>query len=361
MGPLPLFGAYDSVIRPFQPGDTILLQRLQRQATKLNLVQSLLRPRSPSWVALSALLPWDNAGNTTYVLHQNGHGLARAGFLQAQRRPGRNEADVLSLAPALDTRTGHPAIWEKLLAHYVTEEAGGQTLRIYADVPDQPLLVNTFSHIGFSVYSRLTVWRLVSGEGRSFVPSARAELRPVQRGDEWELLRLYARSTPMPVQVAEGAVGDQANNPPILAWWNGGEPQSFVLQHRDELVGCVRVVSEQAGIWMQFWADPHYPQLEVGRHLLSIALASVRNHDERLPLYVAVKDYQGGLGPMLNDFGFAPFADYARMVKHMVQRVVETETVRMGAVEVVPEVLVTFRPLEESQKGVSRRTPAALR
>lgn len=354
------------MIRPFQPGDYFVLQRLQRQATKLNLIQSLLHPRSPSWAALSALQPWDYAKILTYVLHQNGHGLARSGFLQAQRRPGRGEADVLLLAPALDTRTGHPAIWEKLLAHFVNEEAGlqpgggPQTLRIYADVPDQPLLVNTFSHIGFGVYSRLTVWRLVDSHGAGYMPSASAKVRPAERGDEWELLRLYARTTPKAVQLAEGAVGDQAINPPILAWWSGGETVSLVLEQRGEMVGCVRVVRGQAGIWMQFWSDAQYPQLEITRHLLGHALGSVRGYIPTLPVYVAVKEYQGGLGPMLGDFGFAPFADYARMVKHMLQRVVEMESVRMGAVEVVPEGLVTFGPLPHSEETLRGPRPAAL-
>lgn len=68
--------------------------------------------------------------------------------------------DILVLAPALDTRTGHPAIWEKLLAHCIVEGTQEGTTRIYADVPDQPLLVNTFAHVGFGVLRGQAFWRL---------------------------------------------------------------------------------------------------------------------------------------------------------------------------------------------------------
>ena len=77
-----------------------------------------------------------------------------------QKRPGRPEADILLLAPALDTTWGHPAIWQKLLSHAINEAPHQGLARLYADVPDQPLPVNTFSHVGFRVYTRQTIWRL---------------------------------------------------------------------------------------------------------------------------------------------------------------------------------------------------------
>lgn len=336
------------MIRPFQLGDVLLLQRLQRQSTKLNVVQALLQPRSPSWAALTAVKPWDNTKVMTCVLHQNGHGLARAGVLQAQRRPNRDEADILMLAPALDTRTGHPAIWEKLLAYYVHEATQHQIMRLYADVPDQPLLVNTFGQVGFSVYARQTVWRLLDDERAALPEPARGVVRPLSRSDEWELLRLYNSTTPRAVQVADGAIGEQALNPPILDWWYGGDAHSYVYVERGLIEGCVRVVSGKTGIWMQLWADTRRPDVEVLRALVCGGVSAARARMRKLPVYVAVKEYQGGLGSMLGDVGFAPFADHAKMVKHLVQRVVEFESVRKSAVETVPEALVTVMPLPRS-------------
>lgn len=338
------------MIRPFQPGDTFLLQRLQRQAPKLNVAQSLLQPRSPVWAALTARNPWNHAKVATYVLHQNGHGLARSGFLQAQRRSGRGEVDILLLAPALDTRTGHPAIWEKLLAHCIVEATQGGASRIYADVPDQPLLVNTFGHVGFGAYTRQTVWRLATDEvidnpaAQNQTTQKAVHVRPAQRSDEWELLRLYARVTPKAVQAAEGVLTDTAIRPPILEWWSGGDVQTFVCGDgggtAEALSGCLRVVRSRTGVWMQLWADAHRADADVAQALLHVGLRAAQAHRRRTPIYMPVREYQAGLGPLLNDLGFAPFADHATMVKHLLQRVVETESVRQHSVEAAHKVVV---------------------
>ncbi len=351
------------MIRPFQPGDTFLLQRLQRQAPKLNVAQALLQPRSPVWAALTAGNPLHQAKVATYVLHQNGHGLARSGFVQAQRRPGRSDVDILMLAPALDTRTGHPAIWEKLLAHCIVEGTQESTARIYADVPDQPLLVNTFAHVGFGVYARQSIWRLAPNEVANYatqhasIPALHAaaaqratgapttHVRMAQRSDEWELQRLYARVTPRAVQRAEGVLVDAGSRPPILDWWLGGDVQTFVSGDgagaAEALNGCLRVVSTRTGVWMQLWADAHRTDADAAKALLGNALRFVQNQRRRRPIYIPVRDYQGGLGPLLSDFGFAPFADHAKMVKHLLQRVVETENVRQLVVEPASEIVVT--------------------
>ena len=148
------------MIRPFGFSDTFLIQRLANQATKLNAEQALLQPRSTVWTALTAVIPWKDARASTYILSQKGHRLASAGFIQARKRSLRPEADILLLAPALDTPFGHPAIWEKLLSFYIQEAAQQKIARVYVDVPDQPLPVGSFTHVGFQVYARQTIWRL---------------------------------------------------------------------------------------------------------------------------------------------------------------------------------------------------------
>ena len=147
------------MIRPFQLGDFFLMHSLSRQATKLNASLALAQPYSVLGSALTAVVPWNDAKVATYVLHQRTHEVARNGFLQAQKRPGRPESDILLLTPALDTAHGHPAIWEKLLSHYSSEATQQKIARIYADVPDQPIVVNTLMHVGFRVYTRQTVGR----------------------------------------------------------------------------------------------------------------------------------------------------------------------------------------------------------
>ena len=64
------------------------------------------------------------------------------------------------LRPAWMRAPGHPAIWHKLLSYYITRRRHQGLERIYADVPDQPLPVNTFAGVGFQPYCRQTIWRL---------------------------------------------------------------------------------------------------------------------------------------------------------------------------------------------------------
>ena len=148
------------MVRPFRYGDIFLVQRLSRQATKLNIVQTTLHRQSAVGASLSSILPWNHGKATTYILRQRGHRLATAGFLQVQRRSGRPELDVVHLSPGLDARRGHPAIWEKLLSYQTYEAAKQKVERIYADVPDQPLPVNTFAQTGYRVYDRQSIWRM---------------------------------------------------------------------------------------------------------------------------------------------------------------------------------------------------------
>jgi hypothetical protein len=324
------------------------MQRLQWQATRFSVNQAFLKPRSPFWSALTAVKPWDSAKTVTYVLRQNGHGIARAGLLQAQRRPNRPEADILLLAPALDTRTGHPAIWEKLLAHYLNEAVQQQTQRIYADVPDQPLLESTFAHVGFRTYSRQTVWRLPGGALDGWTARGKNAVRPRTRTDEWGLIQLYARCTPDRVQLAEGAGATPEGRPPILDWCHGGESQQYVLASSGVVLGSVRVVVGDTGALLECWAEPGRSGSDEWAQLLGAGLSALTGRRKRLPVYVAVKEFQGGLAPVLADAGFAPFADHARMVRQTVQRVVGTESVRMSALEAIPEALTTFRPLPDA-------------
>lgn len=311
------------MIRPFQLSDIFLIQRLGSQATKLNLVQSLLQPQPPAWASLLALVPWNDAKVATYVLSQHGHGLLGNGFLQVQKRPRRPEVDIVHLAPGLDTPRGHPAIWEKLIAHHNAVASQQQIARIYVDVPDQPLPVNTFSHVGFRTYTRQTIWRLSAFDASAPTGQASSEIRPQTRLDEWPLQQLYARVVPEAVQLAEGMHTDHALQPAILEEWSWGACSRFVLERRGELLGAVQIIQGPRGYWLQPWADLCEPNPQVIHTLLRHALDVIWRRAITQPIYVGVCDYHGGLGPILSDYGFAPFTDRAKMVKPVVQWVRE--------------------------------------
>jgi hypothetical protein len=328
------------VIRSFQLSDIFLIQGLSRSATKLNTIQGLLQPYPALGMALTAVLHWDDAKVLTYVLHQRKHNLARNGFLQAQKRPGRPEADLLLLAPALDTSRGHPAIWEKLLSHYSNAATQQGIARLYVDAPDQPLPVATFTHVGFKVYTRQTIWRLPASGIEWFGNQLPDTIRPQRKEDEWELRRLYSRVTPKLVQQAEGQQMHDLVNPPILDWWQSFARTSFVLVEQNQIEGCIRIAYGRRGVWLQLWANTTNPDSTQMHHLVRYALTEVCKHNVHKPIYLGVRDYHGALGVALSDYGFAPFTDRAKMVKHLVQWVKAREAVLTPVLDSVPEAVV---------------------
>ena len=269
------------MVRPFRFGDIFLIQRLGRQATKLNIVQATLHRRSAFEASLTSVLPWNQGKYTTYILRQRGHHLARDGFLQVQKRPGRPELDILRLAPGLDARRGHPAIWEKLLSHHTYEAARRGIERIYADVPDQPLPVNTFAHAGFRTYDRQTLWRLTPQALEAWADPTSYQFRPQARADEWALEQLYRRVVPEAVQAAEGMRNGGTVCAPILGWSQGGSYATYVQLERGEVCGAVQIVHGSRGNWLQPWCDFTDPDTTGMHQLLRFALTTVSRQSAR--------------------------------------------------------------------------------
>ncbi len=335
-------GATGFLIRPFQLGDIFLIQRLGRQATKLNAIQALVQPCSPFGTAFSSLLPLDEHRVATYVLHQEGHRLARAGFLQMRRRAHSAEAEIMLLAPGLDTPSGHPAIWEKLLSHAVQEAARQGIARVYVDVPEQPLPVSCFVHVGFKSYAHETIWRLV-GPGPHPGSRPPATLRPFLPGDAWSLSRLYARVTPGPVRQAEGANGDgdRADRSPIVEPRFSLAANSYVMLEHGEICGAFQLVRGSRGAWLQLWVNTLDPDQSRQAWLLHFALATARAENPSLPLYTGVAGHQEGMNSLLYDYGFAPFTDRAKMVRPVMQWVREPVPAYSPAHRPVGEAVTT--------------------
>ena len=316
------------MIRPFQIGDLLLVQRLGSQATKLNAIQALLRPRTAAVTALNSVIPWAGANVNTYVLKQDENSLAHDGFIQAQKRPGRPEADLTLLAPALDSSRGHPAIWEKLIAHYAQEAVTQNITRIYADVPDQPLLVNTFSQSGFKLYTNQTIWRLASQDlNQKNVRSTTDQqytVRTQQPEDEWEIEKLYSRVTPSTVQQAEGMIGHSENGgkrqsikPLILDWWQSSSVNKLVIFEKDRLLGALLIGRTAQASWIRILVEPLHPNATHTQTLLYHGLRLIHAETVHKPIYIGVRDYHGALSSYLDDLGFAPFTDRARMVRQV--------------------------------------------
>jgi len=350
-------GAYDSVIRPFQPGDIYLLQRLGRQATYLPCVHAFLQPKSSMSVALSAVLPWATTKASTYVLRQDGHGLVHEGFLQVRHNPTTRDAEILCLAPSLDAPLGHPAIWNKLLSNLIHDAGGLGFERIYADVPDQPLLVNTFSAVGFEPFCRQVIWRSFEPAAALNPQRAKQIASPRLAADDWDLAQLYLRTVPEQVRSAEGLTGERATTA-IIENLRPEQGVIYVIRADGELTGAFQLQRGQRGTWLRIWGDTLQPDGHDLRILLTQAALVVVESRSPTPLYFASSDFQGGLGIILDELGFAPFCDRVRMVKQVVKWVRESVPSPAAVVETTSEIMpTTFAAPKSPVSSIHSSTP----
>jgi hypothetical protein len=345
------------VIRPFALNDIPLVRRLQRTSAALAVEHILTHPRAPLWVALMAPWPWAGAGVATYVLSEAGPDGSLAGFVQLIKRASRPEADILHIAPALATSDGGDSagdvVWDRLLTH-CTRAAGGHGLqRIFASIPVGGPEEACLRTAGYSLYTRETICRL------AVVPQVRdapAGFRPQLPQDSWALQRLYAHGTPRLVQQAEGAVAGDAGSPP-LSWWEPDRWQGIVWEPAGEVRGGVQIHAGRAGHWLRVWGVNTLASREL-RSLIEQGLRTIATGPDSkrgtLPVYVTVHDYEIGLSSVLTGFGFAPYADRARFVKHIVAIVRQPVLSTMAARELRQEVPLRSQPLSDSRANAKQ-------
>ena len=356
--------------RPFSLGDALLLQRLRNVSTPLQIERTLLESISPVRTAIRSCFPWYRHSSFTYVLRQEENGLAREGLIQLRIRPHSREADVTLLSPALDAPQGHPAIWQKLLTYSAKNIFNKNVCRLFSDLPDQPLLVNTFRQAGFVPLTQVTIWRLDSAP---LTPSD-TTVRPQQAADTPDLEQLYRRITPLPVQQLETGLEpnhpEEDRIPPILTNPHHVPMSGYVLDddRGSGLAGSVQLLWGKRSAWTRLWVDTNNPDPQNARLLLEFALQRIDEAPHVNRAYIGVRAYQTGLNAHLSDYGFAPFTDRMLMVRNILQwqrrtvdhRIPKLETVR----EAVPGSLAIpefkgrrTRPSDTRQQPVAWRQP----
>ena len=327
--------------RPFSLGDALLLQRLRNVSTPLQIERILLESISPVRTALRSRFPWYRHSSFTYVLRQEENGLAREGLIQLRIRPHAHEADVTLLSPALDAPQGHPAIWQKLLTYSANNIFTKNVCRLFSDLPDQPLLVNTFRQAGFVPLTQVTIWRLDSAQ---LAPSD-SNVRPQRAADAPDLEQLYQRITPKPVQQLEMGMTpnspEEDRIPPILANPHHVHMSRYVLDNDPGpgLAGAVQILWGRRSAWIRLWVDTNNPDPHNARLLLNFALQRIDEAPHVSRAYIGVRAYQTGLNAHLNDHGFAPFTDRMLMVRNILQWQRRTVDHRMPALEAVQEAV----------------------
>lgn len=346
------------MIRPFQLGDIYLLQRLGRKATYLPCAHTFLQPQSSMSIALSTVLPWATTKALTYVLRQDGHGLVHEGFLQVRRNGAARDADILCLAPSLDAPSGHPAIWNKLLSYLIHEAGALGFERIYADVPDQPLLVNTFAAVGFESFCHQTVWRSFEPPVIAGAQNVSLVASPRSMADDWDLARLYLKTVPEHIRIAEGVNGERGSTTPLIENLRPEQGVIYVIRSGGELTGAFQLQRGQRGSWLRIWGNALQPDSHDLRMLFTQAALVVAEGQWPKPLYFASSDFQGGIGVILDELGFAPFCDRVRMVKHVVRWVRESISSPATVVETGSEIVpTTFAPPKPTTSPIRSSTP----
>ena len=334
------------MIRPFGLIDILLIRSLQRRSATLAIEHILTHPHAPLWIALTAPWPWAGFGVATDVLSERTQERQLAGFVQLMKRTARPEADVLHLSPALPSGDGRDRVaeeaWHSLLDHCVLSAAGHGLQRIFASIPDGGPEEACLKDVGFSLYTRETIYRL------ALVPPApppAVGFRAQGPQDSWALQRLYTQSTPKLVQHAEGAITGAVGSPP-LSWWEPDDWHGQVWEPAGEVRGAVQVHLGRAGHWLRLWGATTLAAREVRglieQGLRMVALARNRRGARVLPVYTTIRDYEAGLSSALTGFGFAPYTDRVRFVKHTVAAIRES----------VPATALS--PLEATQKAVVR-------
>ena len=327
--------------RPFSLGDALLLQRLRNYSTPLQIERILLESISPVRTALRSRFPWYRHSSFTYVLRQEENGLAREGLIQLRLRPHSHDADVTLLSPALDAPQGHPAIWQKLLTHSAQQIFRQDVCRLFSDLPDQPLLVNTFRQAGFAPLTQLTIWRLDSAP----LAPLDSTVRPQKAADAPELDQLYQRITPVPVQQLEMGLApnqpDEDRLSPILSNPHQVPISGYVLEddRGRGLAGCVQILWGRRGAWIRLWVDTNDPRSHNARLLLDFALQRIHQAPNARRAYIGVRAYQTGLNALLSDYGFAPFTDRMLMVRNILQWQRQSVDKRMPALEAMKEAV----------------------
>ena len=318
-------------VRPFGLQHAMLVNRLQNHSTALDLEQTLTRPRKPLWAALLGHGSLAEGPVCTVVLRDPSKGNAFEGFAQARLRPGGDEADVICLAPSLETYENAEDVWRKLLSGLALELAKHGVQRVFARLSDELEAARLFLDTGFILYTREDIFHLHAAP-------ARADPRLLQpAGDEslWGIARLYTAVTPNIVRGAEGLASAPSGATRLAAGEN-----AYVWNKGSEVAAYARLVSGPKGHWLQILVHPD--ETARAEDLLRDALSYVPGSGE---VYCSIRAYQGHLRMPLQDVGFRFLTSQSVLVRQNVLPVREAQTVPATALE----------------KRAEARTPTAMR
>lgn len=324
------------MIKPFDVRHLLLVSRLQNQGGLLNLEEALTQTYRPLLAALVGSLSLQGIGVFTYICDEVAEGRRMVGFAQVRMRKGNSEADVVYLAPSPSAAGEDITLWCRLLKKLCLEAGEQGIQRILARLSEDGPGVEAFQQVGFSIYTREDIFRLVQIPPDLSRPERRT-VRPQQSADNWGLQALYADVAPRLVQ--------QAENITVREWEITAGPwprqvrrEGYILEDKDEIIGYLRIRQGQLGHWLEMLLHPQ--AYELSNEFVEQAISLLAEYPP-LPIYCCLRRYQGGLRVPLEAKGFQHFASQRVMVKHTTVRIKEP------ALKLVPAL----------DKGVEVATP----
>lgn len=316
------------MIKPFDVRDFLLVSKLQNQGMLLDLEEALTQPYRPLLEALVGCLPLQGIGVFTYVCDEIEGGRRMAGFAQARMRKESSEADVVYLTPSPSVAEEAVAVWCRLLENLCLAAGEQGIQRIFAHLPEDGPEVEAFQQVGFSIYTREDVFRLLQMPSDLSHPERRT-VRPQQPTDNWGLQGLYAAVAPRLVQQAENLTARGWEATPG-SWLRQAKREDHVMEDKGEVIGYLRIRKGQTGHWLTMLLHPQ--AYERADELVKQSLSLLAEYPPR-PIYCCLPRYQGGLRVPLEAKGFQLFASQCAMVKHTTVRVKEPALKLVPALE----------------------------
>ncbi len=316
------------MIRSFQLRDSLLVARLQRVGTSLDIEEQLTHPRSPLRSVLLDTILAPRTGPNTFILDQKDENGTLLGLAQMRVRSERPEREVVFVSPALEIGNGSHAIWQRLLTHLCVQTAEQGSLRIYAHLSNQSEELQLFRNVGFLEYGQEYIYQLDEKVDRVALKSE-LELRPQEASDGWGLQKLYASLAPRAVQNAEGlAQGQWALTK--RRWGDPGRRIGYVWEVDGELLAALHIRLGKGGCLVRTLLHPD--ALDQAEALGQAAL-SMSSISPQLPVYFAFRQYEAGWQHILPRLGFQPLTSQTLVVKHMTVRVQSRTPVLIPALE----------------------------
>lgn len=301
------------MIRPVSPRDFWSLRRKPYSRLYLYNEVMLARGHNPALYAVRCWLDVRGGSGVTLVYRDGG----LRGFVQAWRRPGRPEIDLLYLAALPYGRKNPPPtdpdVWYRLLEQLIAYAGSKGIQRIYAPLASGAPTFELLRQLGFQPYTQRQVWVLRNPtveEG-----SAMVALRAQARRDAFAIQQLYEAVAPRVVQQAEMRSSSSWHLPIPRVSWDRVRRKGWVLG---------REAGEGLDITIQAWIGPSntvlYPLIRPdGRQKAEAALRySLSQLPENRPVYALVSGYQSELQAPLEGLGFEHIGDQVLMVKNTV-------------------------------------------